>query len=134
MILLCGRLHQNHIEYYSLIVSLYNVYNFFVTYIPLEPTPKKTILNVILHMKACSSVIIYCCFCWVQLTHGVLKLSSYNIQDNDHCCYRLLYRWYVVYYNFKEPLLVWTTRNVVMRNPHMIDKMPSSNWTTIPLM
>ena len=34
MILLCGRLHQNHIEYYSLIMSLYNVYKFLVTLFP----------------------------------------------------------------------------------------------------
>ena len=84
-------------------------------------------------MKAYYSVINNYYFCWVPLTHAVLKISNYNIQEIDRCLYSMLHLWDVTYYKSKEPLLVWTTRDVVMCNLHMNYQMDSRNWTTFPL-
>ena len=118
-------------EYYSLILSLYNVSKFSGTSVPLWPKPNETIIYLLLHTKAYSSVVIYCDFCWVPLIYWILKFSSSALQEIFHCwyhcCYRFLHRRDVACTKSKKPLLVWTTTNVMMYNPHMIYQIKFSN-------
>ena len=141
MIRLHGCLHQNCIWYYSLILSLYNVSKISGTSVPFWTKTKRNNYLLTPSYEIILSVIIHCDFCWVLLIHWIIKRYSSTLQEIYyrwyHCCYRILYRWDATYTKSKKPFLVWTTRDVVMCNNHMIYKMKSSNYNTafiVPLI